>query len=476
MKYFCSPYKKVRRPLRLPLLLFLLSLFLTACSAGDDGLPPEAEDGVLVYAALNPVSGTLLDSVEKFNKAHTDVQIEIRDYSDENGAQRILTELVLGRVPDIMEMRRLGAGKDTAYSTMGNEDRPEGEYWMPYRQLVQKGYLENLWPYIENDPELGREGVLEAPLKAAEIDGGLYMLFPEVSINTLMGPEHIVGSRSGWTLEELMETFSTMPEGSTILRYTATKREMFSRILCTELTQYVNMETGECSFDSKGFRDILKFLNTFPDKFETNLSPSAVENEFADRILGGYQMLEMVVLDMLEDVAYFDAIFAERAVYVGYPTEDGSLGSFFYLHGNILAMSSTCREKESAWAFMSQMIRKRYNSSRMLDMLNHEQIKIPVNLANYKLGNEVARKDEHLVSFGPIFPSEPRFEVDRVTRDDLRRFETLVNSTMRIYWPDNDLSDIVWESCGPYFAGDKTLDEAVQMIQNRVKIYVNEQR
>ena len=32
---------------------------------------------------------------------------------------------------------------------------------MPYRQLAQKGYLEDLWPYIENDPELGRGAVME---------------------------------------------------------------------------------------------------------------------------------------------------------------------------------------------------------------------------------------------------------------------------------------------------------------------------
>ena len=53
--------------------------------------------------------------------------------------------------------------------------------------MVQKGYLEDLWPYIENDPDLGREAVLEAPLKAAEVNGGLYMLFERVEIFTLIG-------------------------------------------------------------------------------------------------------------------------------------------------------------------------------------------------------------------------------------------------------------------------------------------------
>ena len=54
--------------------------------------------------------------------------------------------------------------------------------------MALRGYLEDLWPYIENDPDLGREGVMEAPLKAAEVDGKLYTVFESVCINTLVGP------------------------------------------------------------------------------------------------------------------------------------------------------------------------------------------------------------------------------------------------------------------------------------------------
>ena len=43
-------------------------------------------------------------------------------------------------------------------------------------------------------------------MKAAEINGGLYILFMEVRVNTIMGPESIVGDRYSWTLEELLGT------------------------------------------------------------------------------------------------------------------------------------------------------------------------------------------------------------------------------------------------------------------------------
>ena len=98
---------------------------------------------MLIYAALNPVTNELIRSVEKFNEAHTDAKIEIRDYSDEGGRERLQTELVLGRVPDIMDLHYFGRdGQDLTYDDPVSSVPPADEYWMPYRQLIQKGYLE----------------------------------------------------------------------------------------------------------------------------------------------------------------------------------------------------------------------------------------------------------------------------------------------------------------------------------------------
>ena len=61
--------------------LLLAVLVLAACSAdkGKEDFPPEPEDGVLIYAALNPVSYEVEQSISRFNEAHGDIQIEVRD-------------------------------------------------------------------------------------------------------------------------------------------------------------------------------------------------------------------------------------------------------------------------------------------------------------------------------------------------------------------------------------------------------------
>ncbi len=478
-------------------LLALLAVFLLPACGGDQ-LPPEPEEGVLIYAALNPVSNELKESVQKFNENHPDARIEIRDYSDEGGIERLRTELVLGRVPDIMEMHYYGkSGPQVAedstffYVLPGSYTEAADEYWMPYRIMAQKGYLEDLWPYIENDPDLGRDGVMQAPLKAAEVNNGLYILFQKVVIFTLTGRESVVGNRYSWTMEELLEVLEGMPEGSTILRYNMTRQEAFFNFLRFSLDRFVDQEAGTCDFDSQGFRDLLRFLESLPDKSESE-DPADAEEEVKRRIRNGQQMLEGKMISWQIGIGISDAIWQERAAFPGYPTADGSSGSFFYPPGTILAMSSACRDKDAAWEYIRELIRPRCNKAHPLAPL----MNIPVNANDYEMllwGELVQlRKLIDRAGTGKFFkkfmetsPSTtqrhfrhgPDLHLMHVqTEEDSQRHRDLVNHTTQLYWPNDELSDLVWDSIGPYLAGDRSLDDTVALVQNRAQLYVNELR
>lgn len=491
------------------LLACLLAAFvLPACGAGGkapvegpaEGPESEPDVTTLTYAALNPISDELTRFVALFNKNHEDVRMEILDYSDEGGLERLRTELVLGQVPDIMEMHYYGKGGSTVGPSSreyyggyhpkyydgivpGKYTPPADEYWMPYRQMVQKGYLEDLWPYIENDPQLGREGVLQAPLKAAEVNGGLYMLFQRVQIFTLIGRESVVGDRYSWTLEELMDAYAAMPEGSTILRYNMTRQDLFFNLLCHALDGYIDWTTGECHFDSQSFRDLVGFLEKAPDEVEYE-KPKDAEYEVIERIMHGQQMLEGMIVLWPREIGFSDTIFQERAAFVGYPTADGSSGSFFYPTGEILAMSATCKDKDAAWDYIRLLIKPRRSKAKPY----YSFMDMPINLHDYELliwgelkDTEKALKKypEDPLNYSPKtdahFRYVPEIPLMRLlAEEDGQRYRDLVDHTTRLYWGEDALSDIVWVTLGSYFAGDRTLDEAVELIQNRVRLYVNE--
>ena len=478
-------------------LLLLAAVFLAGCSASDEKpepeLPPEPEEGVLIYAALNPVTPYLSQNIKTYNNVHPDTPIEIHDYSDEAGPERLMTELMLGQVPDIIEMQRFGyyhmpgampaisssySGRFTEalwHETPFDADTSD-VFYMPYRQLVQRGYLEDLWPYIDNDPRFGKERILEGPLKAAEINGGLYMIPKSVSINTLAGSINVVGDRCGWTLEEMTETFSSMPEGSTILRCDTTRQAVFFHLLAPLLDQFIDWETGNCSFDNQDFRDMVDFLNFIPDTFDTWLTNTQLVREKGELLLDGMQMLEPANISGPKDFVRLDIRFGEQAACVGYPTADGSSGSSFIFHGPILSMSSDCRNKEAAWDFICrQLLAESRSISWMVQATDYKMTMIPLNRIAYKL-LVMAATSKSTVFYTYLYPDGPFVMVPKPTEETCQRFEDLVSGTTMLYWPDVKMSQAVWDAIGPYFAGDKTLDETVEMVQRRVTLYVNENR
>lgn len=450
---------------RLPFLLFFafVALLLIVCGILSSG--KEEEMTILVYANLTE-KGVDWREVNHFNAIHRKegIQIEVRDYFEEDGwsgVDRLLTEMASGNVPDIID---LGSHPSA----------------LPYRQLVRKGYLEDLWPYINSDPDLNGQ-LWEAPLKAAEVDGGLYTVFSTVTVNTLIGDSRVVGSRYSWTLEELLDTLDSMPQGSTALEYYLTKSEMFDYVFRMSLDSYVDWETEELSFDSDKFRAALEFVNSFPDsvpslEFEGGWEDAQLE--VGDRVRHGEQMLSVQDIAQLFEVYALDWVYAHNSqvAFIGYPMEDGSAGSVFNIQGTKLAMSSTCKNKDAAWELIRRKLTRQFTNSISAVFFWG----IPVNRLDFDAVKQAAVRPPHDRRYQGytyyFFNYSIKVWLRRVQLGVVSRFNDFVNHIDKIDLYDTTIYDLVREQSGPYFAGDKALDETIRLIENRVGLYVNEQK
>ena len=449
--------------------VFLLAaaLAFTACSAGGQKAVLEADPGVttLIYAQLS-VNGVNQKALYEFNREHKgEVQIEVRDYTKlseggKQGVDLLMTEITAGRGPDIIE---LGTSGETSQ--------------LSYRRLAEQGYLEDLWPYIEEDPGLGRgengllKGVLEAPLQAAKINGGLYAIFEKVQLHTLVGAKSVVGDHPGWTPEELLNIFAAMPDGSVILedyhnwKDPSVKQRFFTSLLYGFSDLFIDWEEGKCFFDGDRFRSLLELTSCLPDQHDLErvcANQLEAQSEHFNRLRDGVVMLEDAGFGHWgEWRTRYDWFFGESS-YVGYPVDDGSSGSYFEPVGIKLAMSSTCRNKEAAWLYMRQMYYSLGKYGQGIDvgkMLYRRELRAAMtDLCYTRIGTEI-------VQFPPL------------TRKEHARIQELCDSTARSsLLVDQELVDLVMEAAGPYFAGDKTLDETVRLIQSRAELYVNENR
>ena len=442
---------------------------LTACGAGGQEPPPSQEPApapvvpgqeqeidpdkeVLVFAQLsgsNSDQTVRRDVIDRFNRSHDDVQIVVKDYSysatDGQGPDRLLVEMAAGQVPDIIN---LGGS-------------------LPLYQMVKKGYLEDLWPYIENDPELGREGVLENPLKLSEVDGGLYMLFGRVEISTIVSSPELVGDRTGWTLQELRDAFAAMPEGSTIMSFNTSREEIAGFLMRYSAEAYVDREAGTCSFDDPSFRSLMEFVQMLPSVEEVEEEIGGIDfidvmRDARSRQQKGLQLLEEIDLTFRE-LQIQDMLWGGRCALIGYPTEDGSGGSTFRPRGPQLGISATCGNKEAAWEFVRTVMTNPVSS--LTDM--------PLKRDQYEMKRNAAMTVKAPLDADPVTHEE--ITAPPLTEERVREFEEFFNSIDKICIWDISLMNLIHEICDPYFAGAKDLDETIRLLQNRVGLYLNEQ-
>lgn len=479
-------------------------------STPRDQLP---EKTTLTYAAMY-LGQDERNRIIDFNKSSTTHRIEVTDYSeyatDEDynaGVTKLNTEILAGQVPDIISVDNL-----------------------PIRQYGAKGILEDLWPFIDGDPDLGREKLMDRVLTAAEQDGKLYQIFKTFAIRTIIGSSKVVGEDMGWTMQEFQDAMSAMPEGCTPFGEGTTKTGMLSTLLSQNLDSFVDWETGECSFDGESFQNALAFCNQFPAEFNWENYEYSDSNSEPARIADGRQMLLDESLSDFRSIQMYEAMFggtdalqhyyisynyspdghtveitdapetnewggsneSNRLVpgryitFKGFPMEDGSCGSSFSVYGGV-AMSSACKDKEGAWAFIRQLLLPTGETD------GWGMSGFPVNKEDFEATAAKSMEVEYMtdgqgnqvldLEGNPIQESKGgwgwatlNIDLQATTQQEYDQIMELYNAIDSLYSYDTKISEIVNDVAGSYFAGDKTLEETAGLIQNRVKTYVNENR
>ena len=135
---------------------------------------------------------------------------------------------------------------------------------------------------------------------------------------------------------------------------------MLSNVLAQNMDAFVDWSTGQCSFDSEDFISLLEFCNSFPLEYDWNNVDREEYEDDNTRVMNGKQMLLNAYLyDLGDSLQMYEVVFNGGYSFIGFPQEDGSVGSSFSIGGGV-AMSSTCKDKEGAWSFMREYLMPQY--------------------------------------------------------------------------------------------------------------------
>ena len=280
----------------------------------------------------------------------------------------------------------------------------------------------------------------------------------------------------GWTFEDFKKLLDE--KGKDVRPfYSENKSDMLYSLAWNATTDFVDWTTGECSFDSQDFKDILEICNRGTDEeMDYNEdSPSMPKLIQEGKILFNEGSIN------LEEIQVDKALFQDDITFIGYPDAEKQ-GSYFSLNTN-LGLYSKSDVKDGAWEFIRTFMTKEYqgkqvstgyywNSPSRKDAL---ELSNQIAMATEKFTDEYGNEHEPVESTTG-WDGDFDVKIGPSSQEDVDMFMDLINNTKKINAYDDSVLNIIIEESKAYFSGDKSVDETADVIQNRVKTYVNENR
>ena len=413
---------------------------------------PVNDKVILTYATFGTDS-EVTDAIIRFNKNNDTYRIKVVDYYDdedyEAGLNAYNEAILNGEMADIISVD-----------------------WSQYKSFARKGLYADLNDLMDKDADINREDYFANVLEAYEVDGKLYAMPTSFAVSTLVGKTSVWGSESGITVSEIADVMDTLPADVQLVDYMS-KSYWLYLALQGSIENFVDWETGECSFESEEFITILEMANKFPAEYDyegdTTSTPEKIQTGkillYGDSYydITGYQVTK--------------AIFNEEVTAVGYPGVGGN-GGLIQNVGGCFAIAADSENKEGAWEFVKYMISEEYQCN-YINWYN------PIHKAAFEEQMEqAATVDTYIDENGEEVESSKMtygwddFEVSvyHATEEDIAEYKAILEGATTLASYEEDILTMIQEEVEPFFEGQKTAQDVAKIIQGRVKIYVNENR
>jgi hypothetical protein len=197
---------------------------------------------------------------------------------------------------------------------------------------------------------------------------------------------------------------------------------------------------------------------------------------------------EVYVSDSTEQYYYNNAIISDMqsfivaskirlhtdAAPIGNPTPEGE-PQHYINPGLRICISSSSEKKDAAWDFIKYYLNIPFGGNGINGMPTlkaaFDEIKSRELTENAKL---IAEHGEGYSNSTVGFGSGESYSVPLATEDDYRAFEELIASCVYPAEFEGELFEIITEDAAPYFAGQKSIDEVLDIIRNRAGVYIAE--
>lgn len=349
-----------------------------------------------------------------------------------------------------------------------------------YEILKNMGAFIDLYTFMENDPEVNTSTLNQHILKINETDGKLCSLPMYYSLTTLVGESRYVGEEENWTVDDFISHWEQMPEGSTV-NGSLNSENIYYDILRSNLETFVDYENAKVNFNCLEFKKILEFCN----KFESNNGQKTEWDYESQRFVLVYDLSGIMSAKVFGESDSIGLNTNPPYTLVGYPSPDGQ-GAFFTSDFTYsISAKSSPEKQQGAWEFIRQFYTEEYQQNdvieKYVDNIDGEEFIHYSTEKGFCINNNAfdiivqktingeyddGKRSDKGVEYTVAMPTQK--EIDKMVKyiNSIERWETTL---------DRQLWGIIEDEVMAYFAGEKSLDDTVDLIQNRASIWISEQ-
>lgn len=402
-------------------------------------------DQLTVSLGVMTMEQEIRNAVTAFNRYQDRVRIVpvvyVEEYDFDSGYERLNLDVIRGKAPDLI--------------CTGGID---------FEILANKGAFADLYGFMEKDRECGREIFLPSVLKACETGEHLYNIAPAFSLYSMWGSGSLVQGRRGVGMEELIRLLEEN-DGSVNSIYGLGGDESVLRTLCSQaMGEYIDWEKGTCDFTEE-FCRLLEFAKEYRG--------TQIESLYG-AIRGGDILLTLGYINSVEDYRLESELYGEKVQCIGYPTTEGT-GSSIQLLGSTLAVNAKAAHPEEAWEFLRYYLLQGYHGSGF--PVVKEQFD---RMLAESMEELIAESEDGSGTVMKIYYSEWQNDVSitvpHADQADVDAVRELVDSAEGRFKYYNAIQAIIDEEAESYFQGQKTVEDVVKLIQNKVQLYLDENR
>ena len=404
---------------------------------------------VIVLGVFNE-SDIPKDRILDFNRENNRYRITVKQYvsySEELDAfTQLNMDILAGNMPDILAI-------DSS---------------IQLQSLISKGLLADVGKLISRDAELSNVEYMENVFNALRVDGVLYQIVPSFAVDTLIAKQSVVGNRIGWNAQEFSQVLASLPEGMDIVSEMS-RQDYIAAYMDACANDIIDYASGTCHFDSPEFKAAMEFAATLPETAQAYgngeywIDPPG--NMFDSRYIEDRVLLQPVSITRVRDLcSRINGALGEDGAYVGFPS-DSREGGVLRIFGTSFVLSGQSGHLEGAWSFARYLLTEDYQRG-LLDRGGGLPTRRDVFEDNVQ---KAAEYD------GFCFINNEHINLSALTPEQLDRAVNFIEGVHHFTFDDETVMNIIYEEAEGYFQGQKDVEKVIEVIQNRVGLYLQEQ-